>query len=89
MSKSTLSKAVRQAAGITADQADAAIEAVLDTIVAATKAEGKFAIHGFGTFSKSERPARKGRNPKTGEAIDIAASRAIKFSAAAALKKSL
>ena len=89
MSKSVLSKAVKQAAGITAEQADAAVEAVIDTIISTTKADGKFNIYGFGTFSKSERPARKGRNPKTGESIEIGPSRSFKFSAAAALKKSL
>lgn len=44
---------------------------------------------GFGTFAKTERPARQGRNPKTGETIDIAVSTSIKLSTAAALKKSL
>ncbi|TAN67489.1 MAG: hypothetical protein EPN20_06840 [Magnetospirillum sp.] len=50
---------------------------------------GSFRLIGFGTFAKAERPARQGRNPKTGETIDIAASTSIKFSTAAALKKSL
>jgi DNA-binding protein HU-beta len=53
------------------------------------KTDGSFRLIGFGTFAKAERPARQGRNPKTGEAIDIAASASIKFSTAAALKKSL
>ena len=47
------------------------------------------AIAGFGKFSVRERAAREGRNPATGETIQIAASRAAKFSAAAALKKQL
>jgi DNA-binding protein HU-beta len=89
MSKSTLSKTIREATGCTVAQADAAVEAVLSTIVDSVKTDGKFGILGFGSFSKSERPARQGRNPKTGEAIEIAASTSIKFSTAAALKKAL
>jgi DNA-binding protein HU-beta len=42
---------------------------------------------GFGTFSKSERPARQGRNPQTGKTIEIAASSTIKFKASSSLKK--
>lgn len=89
MSKPALSKAIRDAAGVSVTQADAAVEAVLATIVDAMKTDGRFAIFGFGTFSKTERAARTGRNPKTGESIKIAASRGVKFSAAAALKKTL
>ncbi|MBX9633959.1 MAG: HU family DNA-binding protein [Magnetospirillum sp.] len=89
MSKSALSKSVREATGCTVAQSDAAVEAMLSTIVEGVKADGSFRLIGFGTFAKAERPARQGRNPKTGEAIEIAASTAIKFSTAAALKKSL
>ena len=89
MSKSALSKSVREATGCTVAQADAAVDAVLNTIVEGVKADGNFRLIGFGTFAKSERAARQGRNPKTGEAIEIAASTSIKFSTAAALKKAL
>ncbi|CAA7614820.1 MULTISPECIES: HU family DNA-binding protein [unclassified Magnetospirillum] len=89
MSKSALSKSVREATGCTVAQADAAVDAVLNTIVEGVKTDGNFRLIGFGTFAKSERAARQGRNPKTGEAIDISASTSIKFSTAAALKKSL
>ncbi|MDO8607864.1 MAG: HU family DNA-binding protein [Phaeospirillum sp.] len=89
MSKSALSKSVREAIGCTVAQADAAVEAMLSTIVEGVKTDGSFRLIGFGTFAKAERPARQGRNPKTGEAIEIAASTSIKFSTAAALKKAL
>lgn len=89
MSKSTLSKSIREATGCTVAQADAAVEAVLNTIIDGVKADGNFRLTGFGTFAKSERAARQGRNPKTGETIEIAASTSIKFSTAAALKKAL
>ncbi len=89
MSKSALSKSVREATGCTVAQADAAVEAVLNTIVEGVKTDGSFRLIGFGSFAKAERPARQGRNPKTGEAIEVAASTSIKFSTAAALKKAL
>lgn len=89
MSKSALSKSVREATGCTVAQADAAVEAMLSTIVDGVKTDGSFRLIGFGSFSKSERPARQGRNPRTGKTIDIAASNSIKFSASATLKKSL
>ena len=53
------------------------------------KSNGEFVLPGFGKLVKSERKAREGRNPATGETIQIAASRAAKFSAAAALKAQL
>ncbi|TAN56868.1 MAG: HU family DNA-binding protein [Magnetospirillum sp.] len=84
-----MSKSVREATGCTVAQADAAVDAVLNTIVEGVKAVGNFRLIGFGTFAKSERAARQGRNPKTGNTIDIAASTSIKFSTSAALKKSL
>jgi DNA-binding protein HU-beta len=52
-------------------------------------AGGEVALAGFGKFSVSQRAARLGRNPSTGETINIAASKAAKFSAASALKKRL
>ncbi|CAA7620536.1 HU family DNA-binding protein [Magnetospirillum sp. SS-4] len=89
MSKSALSKSIREATGCTAALADAAVDAVLTTIVDGVKVDGSFRLAGFGSFAKVERAARQGRNPKTGEAIEIAASTTMKFSAAATLKKSL
>lgn len=89
MSKSAIAKAIRESTGCTADQASAAVDAVIDAIVDGVKAEGRFPIIGFGNFALSERPTRPGRNPRTGEAIELPASRSIKFSASATLKKSL
>ena len=64
---------------------EAAIEVVSDELAAG----GEVALAGFGKFSVSHRAARQGRNPSTGETINIAASKAAKFSAASALKKRL
>jgi DNA-binding protein HU-beta len=60
-----------------------------DAIAGELAAGRDIAIAGFGKFSVTERAAREGRNPATGETIQIAASRAAKFSAAAALKQQL
>ncbi len=65
------------------------INGLFDDITAALKNEDKINISGFGTFSVSHRKARTGRNPKTGETIQIASSRAAKFKAGKALKEAL
>ena len=70
----------------TKKDAQAAVDCVLSSI---TKALGKgdsVSLIGFGTFKVAERKARKGRNPQTGEEIDIAASKVPKFAAGKALK---
>jgi DNA-binding protein HU-beta len=89
MTKPELAKRVAADAGITAGQATSVVDAVLDAIASELAAGRDIAIAGFGKFSVSERAAREGRNPATGETIQIAASRAAKFSAAAALKQQL
>jgi len=73
----------------TKKDAHAAVDCVLSSI---TKALGKgesVSLIGFGTFKVAERRARKGRNPQTGEEIDIAASKVPKFVAAKALKEAV
>ena len=87
MSKAAISKAIRTATGCTVALAVEAVDAVIATILDGVKTEGRFSLIGFGTFSKSERPARQGRNPRTGKTIEIAASSTIKFKASSALKK--
>jgi nucleoid DNA-binding protein len=70
-------------------EAEKAVNILLDDIVAALKAGDRVNISGFGTFSVSERKPRTGRNPKTGEAIQIAASRSARFKPGKQLKDSL
>ena len=89
MTKHDLAKRVGTDAGITAGQAASVVDAVFDAIAGELTAGRDIAIAGFGKFSVTERAAREGRNPATGETIQIAASRAAKFSAAAALKAQL
>jgi integration host factor beta subunit len=70
-------------------EAEKAINIVLDDIITALKQGQRVNISGFGTFSVSDRQARTGRNPKTGESIQISASRSAKFKPGKQLKDSL
>jgi DNA-binding protein HU-beta len=89
MTKQELAQRVAMDAGIAGAQAKGAVDAAFDAIANELAAGRDVAIAGFGKFSVSERPARDGRNPASGETIQIAASTVAKFSAAAALKKQL
>ncbi|MEK7334217.1 MAG: HU family DNA-binding protein [Candidatus Binatota bacterium] len=89
MTKADLIDLVASKADIPKQKAEEIVNGVFDDIVAALKNGDKVNISGFGTFSVSERKARIGRNPKTGESIQIAASRAAKFKAGKTLKDSL
>ncbi len=73
----------------TKKNAQAAVDAVFSAIGAAMKKGGSVTIAGFGTFKVSKRAARKGRNPQTGEAIDIKAMNIPKFAPGKALKDAL
>jgi len=86
MNKTELSAAVAGKADLTRKQAEAAINAVVEAIGETLSAGGRVQIVGFGTFEVKNRPARKARNPRTGEEIDIAASKAPVFKAGKALK---
>jgi DNA-binding protein HU-beta len=84
-----LADMVTQRTGLPGTQARLALEVALDVMSNELAAGGEVALAGFGKFSVSQRAARQGRNPSTGETINIAASKAAKFSAASALKKRL
>ena len=86
MNKKDLVKAMADQLGTTQKAAAEQLDAVLDVITAALVAGEDVKLAGFGTFSVTERAAREGRNPATGETIQIAASKAPKFKAAKALK---
>ena len=86
MNKSELIDVVASNAGVTKASAGGAVEATLDAIADALKGGDTVALVGFGTFSVRERGARTGRNPRTGESIQIAASRVPAFKAGKALK---
>jgi DNA-binding protein HU-beta len=89
MNRTELAQQVASRAGIDTNQAKKAVDAFVDSITDELAGGGEVAISGFGKFSVSDRAARQGVNPATGEKIQIAASKAAKFSAASALKTRL
>ncbi len=89
MTKHELAKQVAADSALSGEQAKSVVDAAFDAITGELAAGRDVAIAGFGKFSVSDRAAREGRNPATGETIQIAASRAAKFSASAALKAQL
>ena len=88
MNKADLVKELEKKLG-SRKAANDALETVLDTIVREVAKGGKVAITGFGTFDRVDRAARTGRNPHTGEALDIPASRAPAFKAGKPLRETL
>ena len=89
MNKADLIESLSGALDLPRGQAERIVNAVFDEIVTGLKRGDKVNISGFGTFVVSDRKARTGRNPKTGEPIDIPASKAAKFRAGKALKDML
>ena len=87
MNKIELIAAVAEQAGMTKVDARKAIDAVLEVSKKELKKGGKIALVGFGTLGVVTRPARQGRNPRTGKTIKIAAKKVAKFKAAANLLK--
>ena len=85
MNKSELVSAVAQRSELTKVDAKKALDAVLEAIGEELKNDGKVVLVGFGTFSVSERSARKGINPRTKEPIDIPAKKVVKFKAGSEL----
>lgn len=69
--------------------AEGALNCILDQIKKSLKKEGGFQLVGFGSFKTVKRAARKGRNPRTGEAIKIKASKTVRFSPSKTLKEAL
>ena len=89
MTKNELAEQIASRNGLAGSQARQVVETVIETVSDELAAGGEVALAGFGKFSVSHRAARQGRNPSTGETINIGASKAAKFSAASALKKRL
>lgn len=91
MNKAQLVEVVQRELGkqVSKAAAERALDAVLNSIKKGVKTGGPIQLVGFGTFRVSKRAARMGRNPKTGESIQIAASKTVRFSAGQGLKESL
>jgi DNA-binding protein HU-beta len=90
MAKAELVKALKEKANLaTSAQAEAAYDGLFNIISSALKKGDTVAISGFGSFKTVQRKARKGRNPRTGQEIQIPASKAVKFTAGKGLKENL
>lgn len=87
MNKGELVVKVAEITGLSKKDSEAAITAFIETIQKELKSGEKVAIAGFGTFAVSNRKARTGRNPQTGEEMKIAASKTPKFKAGKSFKE--
>jgi len=89
LGKTELTDAIADQAGISKKDAQQALKVVLDGIQSSLQGGNDINITGFGKFKVTHRAARKGRNPGTGEELDIPASNQVTFSAGAGLKQAV
>ena len=89
MNKNELINAVADKSGLTKKETEKVLKAFTETVTEELKKGDKVQMVGFGTFEVSERAARDGRNPRTGEPMSIEASRSPKFKAGKALKDAI
>jgi DNA-binding protein HU-beta len=87
VNKSELIEAVAGEAGLSKSEAEKAVNAFIQVVQGAVARDDKVTLPGFGNWSRTQRAARTGRNPRTGEPVQIAASKAVKFSVGADFKK--
>ncbi|MBC7952133.1 MAG: HU family DNA-binding protein [Rhodospirillaceae bacterium] len=89
MNKNDLVTAVSNSSGLSKSDAAKAVDGLFDAITGALKGGDEVRLVGFGTFSVADRAASEGRNPRTGETIQIAATKQPKFKAGKGLKDSV
>ena len=89
MNKNDLVAAVADDSGLSKKDAASAVDSVINVITDALKAGDEVRLVGFGTFAVTQRAASQGRNPRTGETIEISASNQPKFKAGRALKDAI
>lgn len=89
MNKSDLIAHIKQTTALSSEASTKALDATLTIIQGALGKGEDIALTGFGSFSVTARNARKGRNPKTGEPINIEASKQVRFKAGKTLKESV
>ena len=89
MNKTELIAAIAEKAELSKKDSEKALKAFVDVVAEELKKDHKVQLVGFGTFEVSERSARTGRNPQTGEEMEIAACKAPKFKAGKALKDAI
>ena len=87
MNKNELISAMANSTGLNQTQSAEALQSFIDTVISQLRSGSEVKVIGFGTFKVSKRKATTGRNPRTGEPIDIPASNQPKFSAGKALKQ--
>ncbi|NDV77918.1 HU family DNA-binding protein [Dysgonomonas sp. 511] len=85
MNKTELINAIAEKSGLSKVDSKKALEAFIESVAEEVKGGGKVALVGFGTFSVTEKAARKGINPRTKAVIDIPAKKVVKFKAGAEL----
>ena len=89
MNKNEFVAAIAEKSGLTKKDAEAALNAYTEVVTDALKAGDSVQLIGFGTFEVRERAARQGRNPHTGETIEIAAAKVPAFKSGKALKNAI
>ena len=87
MNKSELIDKVAGQAGLSKSDTEKAVNSLITVVESAVAANDKVTLPGFGAWSRTQRAARTGRNPRTGEPVQIPASKAVKFSVGADFKK--
>jgi DNA-binding protein HU-beta len=89
MNKATLIQQIAEKSGLERKQAEKALDAFVDVVTSALKAGDKVQLVGFGSFEVKERAAHSGRNPATGDTIEIPASKSPVFKAGKTFKDAL
>lgn len=89
MNKAELSSSIAEKSGLSQADAKAALDALIESVTEGLADGDRISLVGFGSWSVEQRDARTGRNPRTGEAIQIAAKKVIKFKAGAALNSAV
>lgn len=89
MTKAELVAKMAEEANLSKSDAGKALDAFLDGVADALKSEGKLTLTGFGTFMVSTRKARTGRNPQTGETIEIPEGKTVRFKVGKKLKEAV
>ncbi|MDE2775271.1 MAG: HU family DNA-binding protein [Chloroflexota bacterium] len=89
MNKAQLIDSIAKKSGLSKPEAGRALEAFTDSVTAALQSGDRISLVGFGSFSVDKREARTGRNPQSGEAIQIAAKNVVKFKPGAGLSKAV
>ena len=89
MNKSELIDGIAETAGLAKKDAESALNGLIEVVQKAVAKDDKVVLPGFGSWSRTDRSARIGRNPRTGEPVNIAASKGVKFTAGAAFKSAV